>query len=973
MQIKQKLIFGYLIIALLAELVGYFGFKATKIAQNELKQFIHQNIPLIRAVEELKYAESKIISETSAFTYNKNQHLSTEPLRKEVGDEANKDRERQLNQIKAAKQLYNSYFKKLEKTVSDYFPESKLGLDKVKASGDKIFIESDQLIKLKIIGSSQEKIAQKTLRLKELENSFMKDINYVVDSVCKQNKKTTKIYWDDLYSRENFYVFGIIILGASVLIGAAISISILNQIQKLQAGAAEISNGKLRTKREGTTKDELSELADTFNIMTDNLPQNTEYVVNICESIAESLIVVTPNGVIKSINQATCELLAYAEEELVGQPVELVFAEAESLFKGTGLDEFIQKGFIRTKETTYLSKDGREISVLFSGSVMRGENGTIQGIVCVAQDITERKRAKQEIENSLSLLRATLESTADGILVLDRDQKIQTYNQKFVEMWHIPEQRLTAGNANQVLEIILERLKDPVGFLFKARKLFAQLNLESYDVIEFKDGRIFESYAWPQQLNGNVVGKVFSFRDITERRQAEEIMRYQAWYDQLTGLPNRILFNQQLSRSLDRAYQSKGMLAVMFLDLDRFKIINDTLGHAVGDRLLECVAQRLTNCLREGDTIARWGGDEFTVLLHEINFLEDAIHIAERILNALKPAFNLEGQRTGEVTQPLHISSSIGIALYPSNGEDAETLIKNADAALYRAKEQGRNNYQLFTAAMHQEAAELLVLENSMYRALEQEEFVVYYQPQVNTATEEIIRVEALARWQHPELGLVLPTKFIPLAEETGLILPLGEWVLRTACLQNKAWQEAGCQGLRVAVNLSTRQFQHPNLVDMVKRVLAETGLEPQFLELEVTETTAMRDLDFTRGILSELHDMGIRIAIDDFGTGYCSLSYLKKFPFDTIKIDQSFVRELTVDPSDAAIATAVMALGRALNLSVVAEGVETQEQLIALRNLQCKEMQGFFFSHPLSALDATRLLQSSWSRISNTFDVKSS
>jgi diguanylate cyclase (GGDEF)-like protein len=444
--------------------------------------------------------------------------------------------------------------------------------------------------------------------------------------------------------------------------------------------------------------------------------------------------------------------------------------------------------------------------------------------------------------------------------------------------------------------------------------------------------------------------------DITQRKQAEEIIRYQAVYDQLTGLPNRILFNERLLASLKQAKQTQKMLAVMFLDLDRFKKINDTLGHAAGDRLLEGFAGRISDTLRSTDTVARWGGDEFTILLPDINCLEDAVKTAQRIIDNLKPAFKLEGQ-------PFHVSSSIGIALYPDDGEDAETLVKNADAALYRAKEMGRNNYQLYTSTINPQGSHLLTIEHRLHEALEQGEFEVFYQPKVNITTWKIQGMEALLRWQHPQLGLVTPATFIPIAEENGLIVAIGEWVLHTACTQNKAWQDALQPDLRVAVNVSARQFQQFNLLEMVANCLEKSGLAPKYLELEITETTAMQDVDYTTKVLRELQNMGVQIALDDFGTGYCSLNYLKKFPLNILKIDKSFVSGLTTDPCERAIAKAVATLGRDLNLSVVAEGVETKEQLECLRELHCQEIQGYYFSPALSAGEASKLLVNSMLR----------
>lgn len=466
---------------------------------------------------------------------------------------------------------------------------------------------------------------------------------------------------------------------------------------------------------------------------------------------------------------------------------------------------------------------------------------------------------------------------------------------------------------------------------------------------------------WSKSEESILIAMAASIGGALKRQDAEATIRYQAFHDLLTGLPNRMLFNDRLPLALAQAHRSGSLLAVMFLDLDRFKTINDTLGHAIGDLLLQGVAQRLTPCLREGDTVSRWGGDEFTILLPQIQSVEDAAKAAQRILEALKPAFDLDGHE-------LYVTSSIGVAIYPHDGEDCHALLKNADAALYRVKEQGRNGYQIYTPAINSKASELLALENSLHHALERGEFALYYQPQVNIDRGEITRMEALLRWHHPELGAISPRVFIPLAEENGLIGSIGEWVLRTACAQNRAWHEmlqlssAGLDAelppLRIAVNLSARQFQQAKLVESIDRILRDTQLEPCFLELEITETTAMQNVDFSSVMLHELRSMGVHLSMDDFGTGYSSLNYLKQFPLHTLKIDQSFTSDLTHDSTNAAIVAAVIALGKGLNLSVVAEGVETMEQLQFLRSLHCEEMQGYLFSHPMSAETATQFLQ---------------
>ncbi|HEY9748712.1 MAG TPA: EAL domain-containing protein [Allocoleopsis sp.] len=465
---------------------------------------------------------------------------------------------------------------------------------------------------------------------------------------------------------------------------------------------------------------------------------------------------------------------------------------------------------------------------------------------------------------------------------------------------------------------------------------------------------------WSKSEESILIAMAASIGGALKREQAAATIRYQAFHDLLTGLPNRICFNNWLLPSLTQAQSSNQTVAVMFLDLDRFKTINDTLGHAVGDQLLQLAAQRIAGCLRDGDVVARWGGDEFTLLLPHLTCPEDASKIARRVLESLKPAFSLEGHE-------LYITSSIGIALYPQDGEDVPTLLRNADAALYKAKDQGRNNYQFYTMALNAQASARLELESALHRALERGEFVVYYQPQVNLLNQQISCMEALVRWQHPEWGLLDPKAFIPLAEENGLIVPIGEWVLRTACQQAKQWQQAGFMRSRVSVNLSARQFQQPDLVEIVARILAETQLPAESLELEITETTVMQNVDVTQDLLHSLDKMGVSLAMDDFGAGYSSLGYLKKFPLHTLKIDQSFIQDLSANSQDAAIISAVIALGRGLNLNVIAEGVETQDQLEGLRSLQCQTVQGYLLSPPLAASAATDFLRNHWLQSSPT------
>jgi diguanylate cyclase (GGDEF)-like protein len=463
--------------------------------------------------------------------------------------------------------------------------------------------------------------------------------------------------------------------------------------------------------------------------------------------------------------------------------------------------------------------------------------------------------------------------------------------------------------------------------------------------------------------DGRPVWMAGIMQDISERKRAEQQIYNLAYFDSLTGLPNRLLFKEHLGHALAHATRTNRLAAILFLDLDRFKQINDTLGHSIGDKLLQKVAECLVICVRKCDTIgrgrgddlvssvSRLGGDEFTVLLTDIDTIQDAARVALRIINTVSQPFNLDGHE-------VIVTTSIGISLYPDDGKDVVTLIKNADTAMYHAKDQGRNNFQFYNQSMNSTAYERLVLENHLRKALEREEFVLYYQPQFDIATAEILGVEALIRWRHPDLGMVSPAEFIPLAEETGLIMQIDEWVLNTACAQNKAWQEAGLPPIIMAVNLSGQNFIRKNLLGIIGRIINDTCLDPHYLELELTESVLMKNAKETASTLRVLKDMGLHISIDDFGTGYSSLSYLKRFPLDTLKIDQSFIREITTDPDNAAITTAIIAMAHSLKLRVVAEGVETEAQLAFLREHGCQAMQGFLYSRPLPAADIVRFIQ---------------
>jgi len=457
------------------------------------------------------------------------------------------------------------------------------------------------------------------------------------------------------------------------------------------------------------------------------------------------------------------------------------------------------------------------------------------------------------------------------------------------------------------------------------------------------EAAIEDSAAPIHDRRGQVTGAVMVFHDVSTARALSLRMSYLAQHDGLTELPNRILLNDRLAQSMALVQRRKQKLALLFLDLDHFKHINDSLGHAIGDRLLQSVAKRLQACVRSSDTVSRQGGDEFVILLSQVMHPQDAGTSADKILLALNNPHRID-------QHDIHITASIGIVTYPDDGTEVGALLKNADFAMYQAKDSGRNNYQFFKADLNVSALERQAIESGLRGAIERDEFVLHYQPKVNLATGAISGVEALIRWRHPARGLLPPAHFMAVAEESGAIVRIGRWALREGCRQAKAWQDSGLPPMQIAVNVSAVELRHKGFVEGVRTILKETGLEPRYLELELTETFLMQDAKSTAVVLETLKDMGVRLALDDFGTGYSSLSYMRRFPIDTLKIDQSFVRNLATDADDASIVSAVINMGSSLHMRVVAEGIETREQLAMLREQHCPEGQGYYFSHAVTA-----------------------
>ncbi len=574
-------------------------------------------------------------------------------------------------------------------------------------------------------------------------------------------------------------------------------------------------------------------------------------------------------------------------------------------------------------------------------------------VMLIYEDITARKQAEEAVWQEKERAQVTLHSIGDAVITTDVYGNIDYLNPVAEDLTGWSNYSAKGMPSQKVFKVISENTAYLADNSVEKCLLYGNIvTPTNYNILIHREGyryTVEHSAAPIRNRQGIIIGAVLAFHDVTDKKALQQQLSHQAQHDSLTGLPNRLLLTDRITQALVRGRRKGHIVAVLFLDLDRFRPINDTLGHTIGDSLLQATSRRLSSTLREGDTIARHGGDEFAILIPELTQAEDAAIVAQKTLDIFTEPFIINDQE-------IFITTSIGISLYPADGIDSETLIKHADTALSHAKIQGRNNYQFFTTALNASAYERLSLENSMRKALEREEFIVHYQPQVNLTNGKIVGVEALVRWNHPQKSLISPSQFIPIAEETGLIVPLGEWVLYVACTQILTWQKQGRPPIRLAVNLSARQFSQPNLVSTVAHILDKTGLDPHFLDLEITESIAMQDVEFTIQILNAFKIMGITLSIDDFGTGFSSLYYLKRFPIDTLKIDRSFVADIDTVPDGGQIVNAIIVLAQNLHLKVIAEGVETTEQFTFLKEKNCDEMQGFLFSKPISAVEFEKM-----------------
>jgi len=671
---------------------------------------------------------------------------------------------------------------------------------------------------------------------------------------------------------------------------------------------------------------------------------------DLLEFAPDAIVISDAHGHISVINGQAEKVFGYTRAELVGQPIEILIPSRlrgdHDRYRKTYHGQPHPRPMGSGMEIFCVRKDGSE----FPGDISLGPLETAEGrlVMAVVRDVTDRRRMEVQTRESARYARSLIEASLDPLVMIS------------------PEGTIT--DVNQATEMVTGLARDKlIGSDFAAYFTDPQMAREGY-LHAFVNGIIRD---WPLTIqhetgkrldvlynasvyrdeSGNVQGVFAAARDVTERKQFEQQLSHQATHDALTGLPNRMLFNDRLNQAIVQSHRDGHNTAVLFLDLDNFKQVNDTLGHAIGDELLCGVAERIRQALRERDTVARFGGDEYVVLLHDVLGQTDLDSVAIKILHAVALPFEIQGNL-------LYANASMGVTVFPKDGDTPEALLRNADTAMYVAKEQGRNTYRYFTPDMDSGLLEKLELGNQLRQALQNHEFELHYQPKVSLGTGEVTGLEALVRWNHPQKGRVPPGRFIPVAEECGLISEIGLWVLNEACRQIRQWLDDGLQPGRVAINLSAAQCRTNEVIGRVREALAIHGLQEGMLEVEVTESMVMQDTESAIRMLWELRKMGVHVAMDDFGTGYSSLSYLKRFPIDCLKIDKSFVDDIEVDPNDCEIVVAIIAMAHGLGLNVVAEGVETETQLEFLRQNGCDEMQGYLFSKPLPANELAALIR---------------
>jgi diguanylate cyclase (GGDEF)-like protein/PAS domain S-box-containing protein len=655
------------------------------------------------------------------------------------------------------------------------------------------------------------------------------------------------------------------------------------------------------------------------------------------EAAANAIVITDFRGTIQWVNQAFTTMTGYSAEEVLGKNPRLLKSGKQPQSYYADLWSTVSSGKVWHGELINRRKDGttyiEEQTITPLAQKVGEANWT--HFVAIKQDITERKRTEKE----LRLTQFSVEHASDNIFWSNSQGHFVYVNKAACDSLGYSREELLSLSVPDLNPRF--RKDEDWSTFWEELKRRGSITFEGQNTT--KRGRVLQVEVTANYLEFD--GQEYSFafvRDITARKLAEDRVQYLAFYDDLTGLPNRSLLQDRLTKTLADGRRQKYKVALLFLDLDRFKDINDLRGHSVGDLLLQEVAERLKTWGREQDTVARLGGDEFLIMLTHLKDVSDAAVATERLMDAMTANYVIRGHT-------LNVSCSIGISIFPEHGADCETLIKNADAAMYSAKADGRSKFRFFTDSMNAQAVERLTLESSLRSALAKEQLFLMYQPQVDIATGRITGLEALLRWQHPELGLVPPDKFIRIAENSGLIVPIGEWVLRTACSQTRKWQDEGLPVLTVAVNVSTIQFRQESFGEVISKVLHETGLPPQYLELELTESLLLTNADLMLSVIQKLRAIGVTLAIDDFGTGYSSFNYLRQFQVSKLKIDRSFIRNVAANPDDAAITAAIISMAKSLKLKVIAEGVENEAQMTFLRAHHCDEIQGYYFSKPLT------------------------
>jgi diguanylate cyclase (GGDEF)-like protein/PAS domain S-box-containing protein len=755
--------------------------------------------------------------------------------------------------------------------------------------------------------------------------------------------------------RNTLFAIGVGLALIATLAAILIARNITEPVQKLVQGTQEIGQGNLDHHIVVSSRDEIGHLADAFNEMTAErkkadrvLRDSQQLLEKTFSSLKEAVLIIdASSGLIVSCNPSVSEVFGYDEEEIHGRSTEFLHIDKVTY------DHFmwelmpvLDSGDAFHSEFQMQRKSGDVFFSEITVTEIRNGNGERQSLVYVIRDITDRKQAESE----LRLLDKVFGNTIEGIVITDSLANIITVNEAFTDITGYTQEDVVGKNPR----LLKSDYHSPEFY----KKMWDDLLTDGQWHGELrnrrKSGEVFPGWQTISAVKndqGNTTHYVSVVNDITQIKKAEERLQHLATHDVLTSLPNRNLFQNNLNKAMMRAQQMEMKAAVVFINLDRFTLINDTLGQEGGDEVLKAVAGRLQTCKRDNDTAARMGSDEFTLILEDLPGPQEAQKVAERVLEKIGKSMTIDGH-------DFIIPSSIGISLYPGDGEDAQTLLNNATAAMARAKQQGGSSFQFYTKEMSTQSQNRLVLENNLRHALERDELRLYYQPQVVLKGRKIVAAEALIRWQHPELGLVSPAKFIPLAEETGLILPIGEWVIRTACTQIKTWWADGLKIERVAVNLSARQFVREGLPDLIAGILDENGLPPHALEVEITESLLMDNTEDAISTLKAFRTMGLNISLDDFGTGYSSLSYLNRFPISMLKVDQSFVRNIGDSSGSAAIVKTIIAMAKSLNLEVIAEGVETEDQLNFLDKLDCDFVQGYFFYRPEPADQVAKYLK---------------